>query len=266
MNGSYPVNFSQNFKMMIDTDFIKEFTFYWIISGIVLFPILLFIKQPYGRHMRKGWGLTLPNKIAWLIMELPALTVFVSIIILKSNFVFSIVLPAALWITHYVHRTLVFPFKLKTKGKKMPILIVSFGIIFNFINASLNGISLEPIPVFENFGLQEIRIIAGLLLFAAGMFINVYSDNYLIHLRKSSTNGYKIPQKFLFKLVSCPNFLGEIIEWAGFALVAGNLAALSFLVWTMVNLFPRALNHHKWYKQNFSEYPKNRKALIPFIL
>ena len=37
-------------------------------------------------------------------------------------------------------------------------------------------------------------------------------------------------------------------------------------LWTGFNLIPRALNHHEWYKENFKNYPKNRKAVIPFII
>ncbi|NTV19491.1 MAG: 3-oxo-5-alpha-steroid 4-dehydrogenase, partial [Bacteroidales bacterium] len=40
---------------------------------------------------------------------------------------------------------------------------------------------------------------------------------------------------------------------------------LSFVVWSIINLLPRALHHHKWYKATFSDYPTTRKALIPFI-
>jgi len=28
---------------------------------------------------------------------------------------------------------------------------------------------------------------------------------------------------------------------------------------------PMVLSHHKWYQETFLDYPKNRKALIPFI-
>ncbi|NCX34980.1 MAG: hypothetical protein EBX23_06415, partial [Proteobacteria bacterium] len=30
--------------------------------------------------------------------------------------------------------------------------------------------------------------------------------------------------------------------------------------------FPRALAHHKWYQEKFSDYPKSRKAIIPGII
>jgi len=45
-----------------------------------------------------------------------------------------------------------------------------------------------------------------------------------------------------------------------------NLASLSFFIWTCCNLIPRGLAHHKWYKENFEEYSKKRKAIIPYFL
>jgi hypothetical protein len=59
--------------------------------------------------------------------------------------------------------------------------------------------------------------------------------------------------------------MGEVLEWAGFALVAWNLPALTFAVWTYANLVPRAKNHHDWYHSKFVEYPKKRKIIFPLI-
>jgi 3-oxo-5-alpha-steroid 4-dehydrogenase 1 len=28
----------------------------------------------------------------------------------------------------------------------------------------------------------------------------------------------------------------------------------------------RSLNHHKWYKEKFDNYPKKRKAILPYVL
>jgi steroid 5-alpha reductase family enzyme len=114
--------------------------------------------------------------------------------------------------------------------------------------------------------LINLRLIGGVIIFFSGFIINKYHDSILIKLRPTSGDGYKIPYGGLFKYVSCPNFFGEIISWAGFALVAFNLPALSFLVWTIVNLTTRALDHHKWYIKEFPEYPKERKAIFPFFI
>jgi hypothetical protein len=57
-----------------------------------------------------------------------------------------------------------------------------------------------------------------------------------------------------------------MIEWTGLALAACTPASIAFLLFTIANLLPRALAHHKWYQQKFADYPKDRKAIIPFIL
>jgi 3-oxo-5-alpha-steroid 4-dehydrogenase 1 len=60
--------------------------------------------------------------------------------------------------------------------------------------------------------------------------------------------------------------LGELIEWAGFAILCWNMPALAFFIWSAANLMPRALSHHKWYKKTFADYPEKRKALLPYLL
>jgi steroid 5-alpha reductase family enzyme len=103
-------------------------------------------------------------------------------------------------------------------------------------------------------------------LFALGVYINIQSDNILLNLRKPGESGYKIPYGGMFRYVSSPNYLGEIIEWTGYALACWSLPALSFAVWTIANLVPRAIAHHRWYQRQFSDYPAERKALIPFVI
>ena len=108
--------------------------------------------------------------------------------------------------------------------------------------------------------------IAFILLFLFGFIINIQSDNYLLSLRKPGESGYSIPKGRWFGLVSCPNHFGEILEWTGFALMAWNLPAFSFAVWTAANLIPRAISHHKWYHAHFEHYPADRKAVIPYLV
>ena len=92
------------------------------------------------------------------------------------------------------------------------------------------------------------------------------SDSILINLRKPGETGYKIPQGGMFSHVSCPNHMGEIIEWTGFGIMMWALPGVSFAIWTAANLIPRALEHHKWYYEKFKDYPKDRKAIIPRLL
>ncbi|MHA1685516.1 MAG: 3-oxo-5-alpha-steroid 4-dehydrogenase, partial [Candidatus Heimdallarchaeaceae archaeon] len=110
------------------------------------------------------------------------------------------------------------------------------------------------------------RFILGMVLFFGGMLINRHSDFLLRNLRAPGETDYKIPYGGFFNLVSAPNYLGEIIQWFGWALATWSLAGLVFAVWTTANLLPRAIASHRWYKQRFSNYPSTRKAIIPFLL
>ncbi len=240
----------------------------WIGIAIVLLPVLLRVTAPYGRHSKTNWGPMIPNRLGWFIMELPALAVFLYFILTGNSLESSvIVVVTVLWSIHYTHRALIFPMRLKSGRKKMPVLIMLFAVFFNIVNGFLNGYWFGHLsPEYAESWLMDPRFITGILLFAAGFVINQYHDQKLLSLRKSSDQGYQVPKGALFRYVSCPNFLGEIIEWGGFALLTWCMPSLSFFIWTFVNLVPRALDHHRWYRSHFKDYPPNRKAIIPFLL
>lgn len=241
----------------------------WIIVAVLMFPFLLRITAPYGRHTQKNWGPMIDNRLGWVLMEFPSLLIFVLLVLLGPQPLSSpIWVLFTLWTIHYVNRSVIYPLRTKTRGKKMPVLIMFAAIFFNLINASINGYWLGFVaPPYPDDWMVDPRFISGGIIFIVGFIINQASDKKLIGLRTESQIGYLIPRGGLFNYISCPNFFGEIIEWSGFALMAWNLPALSFAVWTAANLIPRALDHHNWYKRYFNEeYPKSRKAIIPFIL
>ena len=106
----------------------------WIAFSVLLFPVILKIPAPYGRHSRTNWGPMINNKLGWFIMEAPALFVF-------AFFVFSgegvqqpaVLIFALLWIIHYFNRVIIFPLRIRTTGKKMPVVIMIFALFFNLI-------------------------------------------------------------------------------------------------------------------------------------
>ena len=50
------------------------------------------------------------------------------------------------------------------------------------------------------------------------------------------------------------------------AIACWSLPALSFFLFTVANLGPRAIHYHRWYREQFADYPPQRKALLPFLL
>lgn len=253
---------------MISLEVFNWIVYVWIAIAVVIFPVLLNITAPYGRHSKTNWGPMINNRAGWIIMELPSLLTF-SILVLwgRGSDNFLILIFFALWFIHYFHRAIIFPFRIRTKKKKMPVLIMIFAVFFNFMNGFLNGYWFGYLsPGYDIDWLKDPRFIIGAFLFIAGFIINQYHDKILLGLRKKSNGEYRIPYGGWFRFVSCPNFLGEIIEWGGFALMTWCLPSFTFFLWTFVNLVPRAIDHHKWYKEHFPDYPKERKALIPKVL
>ena len=169
-----------------------------------------------------------------------------------------------LWNLHYFNRSIIFPLR-KKHNSKCPILIIIFAIIFNIINGFINGYYFGNLQTYNLEYIYNLNFILGFLIFLLGALINIVSDNILLKLKKED-GEYKIPKGYLYKYISCPNYFGEIIEWGGFALMTWSIPGLIFFIWTTCNLFPRAISHHKWYKNNFKDYPNKRKAIIPFIV
>lgn len=77
--------------------------------------------------------------------------------------------------------------------------------------------------------------------------------------------GYQVPNAGLFKLVTAPNYLGEIIEWIGFALAAQTFPSFSFAVFTACFLGGRAAQHNEWYRRKFRGQNVAKHRLIPYL-
>ena len=248
---------------------LEHISYAWLAMAVIVHVTMFFITVPFGRHTSERWGVSINNKLAWFIMELPSLSIMVYFLFWGGHSFQSYVwILFVLWIIHYFNRTWIYPFRIRSTPKKMPLAVTVSGVFFNIVNAGLNGYYLSELASAEQYNghwLLSISFLAGAILFVCGILINWKADSMLIHLRKPGETGYKVPTGFLFDYISSPNLFGEITEWTGFALMAQNLPAFTFMIWTLANLVPRAKNHHDWYHLNFSDYPPERKIVFPFI-
>lgn len=238
----------------------------WIVLAAGAFVALLFKTAPYGRFARPGWGPTLPGRLSWAAMESPAIVGMILLFMLGSQKTAAAWLFLAIWSAHYAYRSWIFPLRIRS-GHTVPLFVVASGILFHSVNAYLQGRYLfalaEPYPVWW---LATGRFWVGLAMFALGLAVNIHSDAILRSLRHRNQNHYAVPHGGMFELVSCPNYLGEIVEWAGWTILTWSLAGLAFAIWTTANLLPRALACHRWYHENFSDYPARRRAIVPWVL
>lgn len=246
---------------MIDRGAYDALAFGVMIAGAAAFVALFFVVAPYGRHTRAGWGPTIPDRLGWALMESPSLVLFGVIFFAGPHHAEPAPLALwAMWTIHYANRTIVYPLRIRS-NKRMPIAIAAMAFVFNVTNATMNA---SWIGTLGTYGSPSPRFFAGAALFACGMVVNLDADRRLFALR-ATTKGYAIPRGGLYELVSCPNYLGEIAEWIGWAIASWSLGGLAFALFTIANLAPRALANHAWYKRSFDDYPRARRALVPFV-
>lgn len=238
--------------------------------AVVVFVSLYFVTAGYGQFRTRQWGWSVNNKLGWVLMEVP---VFIVMLWIWWSSPLKWHLPQlvlfCLFELHYFQRSLVFPFLLKGQGK-MPVAIMTMGFLFNLINGFLQGggLYLFPNPDFEEGAAYLLRwnAVCGILLFFVGMAVNLHSDHVIRHLRKPGDTRHYLPQKGMYRYVTSANYLGEIVEWTGFALAAATPAAWVFPIWTAANLVPRAHAIYNRYKDEFGkEALSDRKCIIPLL-
>ena len=97
----------------------------WIGIALITFILLLYVRAPYGRYERPGWGFRLPSRLGWMIMESPCIiimtTFFVNNISGYSTLNIIPIIFYCIWMLHYLNRTLVWPIRAHLTNKKMPI-------------------------------------------------------------------------------------------------------------------------------------------------
>lgn len=152
----------------------------------------------------------------------------------------------------------------------MPLSIILSGVTFNLVNAYMIGgwlFYLNPGPEYPTSWLWSPLFILGTIIFFVGMAINIHSDSIIRNLRKPGDTGHYIPRGGMFRFVTSANYLGELTEWIGFAILTWSPPGAVFVIWTFANLAPRARATHKKYISMFGdEYAAlDRSYIIPFL-
>ena len=238
--------------------------------ALVVFVALYHVDAGYGKFYDSKWGPSVNNRLGWFLMETP---VFVAMLLLWyfSERRGDVVRLAFLLIfeLHYFQRSFIFPLLIKGRSR-MPLSIILMGVIFNTLNALMQGgwiFYVSPAEMYPAGWLLDPRFIGGLLIFAAGMFINLQSDNIIRHLRKPGDTRHYLPRGGMFRYVTSANYLGEFMEWVGFAVLTWSWSGAVFAFWTFANLCPRAARIYERYRQEFGEALDTSKVkrIIPFI-
>lgn len=247
-----------------------------------IFALLVFLSSKYGTAKYGGrfgggdkGGFKLGSKAGWILMELPGLLVFPIVFFMGKNSMQAVPLFfLAVWMVHYSNRALITPLLMRTRPdakSDFDISVILLGWVSLTLHGYLNARYISELgDHYQTEWFSDPRFIIGVLIYLFGFILNIKSDSTLRNLRSKVPSidepRYKIPYGGGFKFVTCPQYLGEIISFIGIAVMTWNLGAVFVIAITIGNLVPRALYTHKWFNKHFADYPKERKAIVPYVL
>jgi 3-oxo-5-alpha-steroid 4-dehydrogenase 1 len=240
------------------------------VMAVVVFVSLFFVDAGYGRFYAPKWGPAIDNRLGWMLMEAP---VFVAMLLLwwlsdrREDGIRLVFL--LLFELHYFHRAFVFPWLMRGRSK-MPLSIIGTAVLFNTLNAYMQGgwlFYVSPVDYYSADWLTSLPFLAGTALFLFGMGVNIHSDRIIRNLRKPGDTAHYLPRGGMFRWVTSANYFGELVEWTGFAILTWSVSGAVFALWTFANLAPRAARIYNGYRQEFPEQLDTRttKRIIPFI-
>ncbi|TSK18056.1 3-oxo-5-alpha-steroid 4-dehydrogenase 2 [Bagarius yarrelli] len=209
-----------------------------IVGGFLYFVRQLKSHTEYGRYTQTDAPrMMVPAKAAWFLQELPSFLVPV-FLLLTTDTSHGLGRSIHLWTfcLHYFHRT--FIYSPLTKGRPCPLFVMVSAAVFCSLNGFLQGHYMLHCAHYHDTWHTDVR-------FIMGERIRTYGG--------------------MFRWVSGANFFGEILEWCGYTVATWSLPSFAFAFFTVCSIGPRAYHHHKFYLEKFDNYPKSRKAVIPFL-
>ncbi|KAF8595677.1 hypothetical protein BDV93DRAFT_611291 [Ceratobasidium sp. AG-I] len=257
-----------------------------------------------GSLVSRVWNsLSINGTVAWIAMEIPSpiclLVAFSHLRPLTSLSPTSLTphtLLPLLFVGHYLNRAVISPLRTPSRSKSH-VSVWLAATLFSLVNGSVMGtwLGAGAKTGFVNWTNAPSTYYVGLAIFGLGLWGNIWHDEVLLDIRKpkagekeESEPKYAVPHGGLYSLVSFPNYLCEWFEWAGFALAAHSIItplqtnlsiSLPFsstiilltppILFTLVEIavmLPRAIRGHAWYHDKFEDYPKERRAAIPFVV
>lgn len=235
-----------------------------------------FFPSPYGRFASDRAGLALDPRFGWFLMELPATLSFLLFFFRGPN-CFEVVplVFLGVWAVHYGNRGFYFPFSIRSpRGAKasFSLLVIATGWIVTSVHGYLHAAFFSRHGAHYDVGwLDDPRFRIGFVLYAGSLALNIHSDAIIRRLRtreevEAGVKVYRIPRGGLYRWVTSPSYLTELTAWAGLAICTWSLASVFILAISAANLVPRALDTHRWYRRRFPDYPRERRALIPYLL
>lgn len=222
-------------------------------------PVVYIGRQP-SSYNKAHTGVVLPARLGMAILySAPILALFFAAkdYLRNASLVQWTVIGAVS--LHFVKRILesLFLHRYSRPASLSATLVVAF--LYSTAAYIIGRMNETPVPAPDGW------FVTGVAFFFLGSAGNFYHHKLLADLRRDSP-GYFVPKGGLFEFTACPHYLFEIFTWLGFAILSRHLAVWMILLFVIAYLTALSLRALEWYRAEFPDFPKNRKAILPFIL
>lgn len=114
---------------------------------------------------------------------------------------------------------------------------------------------------------NEFVSLIGMAVYLFGEIGNAAVHLYLSSLRSIGGTERKIPAGYGFGLVTCPNYMYEIISWIGIVIVSRDWSVALFIAIGGAQMWTWAKGKERAYRKEFGDkYKKKRSVILPGIL
>lgn len=114
--------------------------------------------------------------------------------------------------------------------------------------------------------LNPLLVYPGLLLFLVGELGNLRAHLTLRGLRSSGGKERGIPKGLGFGMVTCPNYMFEIVAWIGITMVTQSLSTVLFVVVAVAQMGAWGKKKERNYRREFGDkYMRKRYVMLPGI-
>ncbi|KAI4351245.1 hypothetical protein L6164_005621 [Bauhinia variegata] len=223
-----------------------------------------------GKHLQysKFWSITnaqkrIPSKRGMILGYTPAFLLALASFWILPNQSFRFMLLKSVLTLHFFKRIFEVLFIHKYSGN----MALDTAILIPLCYLSNTATIVYAQNLTQTFPEPPIDLLyPGMALFLVGISGNFYHHYLLSKLRAKDEKEYKIPKGGLFDLVICPHYLFEIIESIGVSFISQTLPAFIFSISSGSYLMGQSISTRRWYISKFEDFPKDVKAIIPFVL
>lgn len=174
----------------------------------------------------------------------------------------------ALFMLHFVKREVETLFVHKFSANTMP----AFNVVKNSAFYWIVGGLVNAFVIYHPWSLashaaQPLIDVVGLALWLFGEVGNARVHLYLSSLRSVGGTERKIPVGYGFSFVTCPNYMYELLAWAGIILVSRDPTVVIFIAIGLAQMYAWGKGKEQAYRKEFGDrYKKKRFVMVPGLL